>query len=81
MVVVPGCVACNETTILKRRMDMLRLVFEIDTLDAEGGLKSLSVRKTYYINVIFQLKHDEQTKYQHFRIVMSRDGVIEINEI
>lgn len=54
---------------------------EIDTLDAEGGLKSLSVRKTYYINVIFQLKHDEQTKYQHFRIVMSRDGVIEINEV
>ena len=54
---------------------------DIDTLDADGGLKSMSVRKTYYINVVFQLKHDEQTKFQHFRIVMSRDGVIEINEI
>ena len=54
---------------------------DIDTLDSEGKLKSMSVRKTYYINVVFQLKHDEQTKYQHFRIVMSRDGVIEINEI
>ena len=53
---------------------------DIDTLDFEGKLKSMGVRKTYYINVVFQLKHDEQTKYQHFRIVMSRDGVIEINE-
>ena len=53
----------------------------IDTLDADGNLKSISVRKTYYINVVFQLKHDEQTKYQHFRIVMSRDGVLQINEI
>ena len=53
----------------------------IDTLDADGNLKSMSVRKIYYINIIFQLRHDEQTKYQHFRIVMSRDGVIQINEI
>ena len=53
----------------------------IDTLDADGNLKSMNVRKTYYINVVFQLKHDQQTKYQHFRIVMSRDGVIQINEI
>ena len=53
----------------------------IDTLDSDGNLKSMSVRKTYYINVVFQLKHDQQTKYQHFRIVMSRDGVIQINEI
>lgn len=54
---------------------------EIDTLDSDGGLVSMSVRKTYYLNVVFQLRHDGQTKYQHFRIVMSRDGVIEINEI
>jgi hypothetical protein len=54
---------------------------DIDTLDVEGNLMSMSVRKTYYINVVFQLKHDDQTKYQHFRIVMSRDGVIEINEV
>ena len=54
---------------------------DIDTLDADGNLMSMSVRKTYYLNVVFQLKHDEQTKFQHFRIVMSRDGVIEINEV
>jgi hypothetical protein len=53
----------------------------IDTLDADGNLKSMSVRKTYYINIVFQLQHDGQVKYQHFRIVMSRDGVIQINEI
>jgi hypothetical protein len=53
----------------------------IDTLDADGNLKSMSVRKTYYINIVFQLQHDGQVKYQHFRVVMSRDGVIQINEI
>ena len=54
---------------------------QIDTLDSEGNLKSMSVRKTYYINIVFQLQHDGTTKFQHFRIVMSRDGVIQVNEI
>ena len=53
----------------------------IDTLGPDGNLKSMSVRKTYYINIVFQLQHDGNTKYQHFRVVMSRDGVIQVNEI
>lgn len=53
----------------------------IDTLDSEGKLKSMGVCKTYYINIVFRLQHDGQINYQHFRIVMSRDGIIQINEI
>ena len=53
----------------------------IDTLDADGNIKSLSVRKTYYINIVFQLQHDGETEYHHFRVVMSRDGVIQVKEI
>ena len=53
----------------------------IDTLDAEGNIKSMSVRKTYYINIVFQLQHDGETEYHHFRVVMSRDGVIQVKEI
>jgi hypothetical protein len=54
---------------------------KIDTLDSEGKLKSMGVCKTYYINIVFRLQHDGQINYQHFRIVMSRDGIIQINEI
>lgn len=53
----------------------------IDTLDQDGSIKSVGVRKTYYINIVFQLQHDARTEYHHFRIVMSRDGVIQVNEI
>ena len=53
----------------------------IDTLDQDGNIRSMSVRKTYYINIIFQLQHDGHAEYHHFRIVMSRDGIIQVNEI
>lgn len=56
-------------------------MISIDTLDGKGNLKSMSVRKTYYINIVFQLKHETEVKYHHFRIVMSRDGVIQVDEI
>ena len=53
----------------------------IDTLDSDGSVKSMSVRKTYYINIVFQLQHDDEMEYHHFRIVMSRDGIIQVSEI
>jgi len=53
----------------------------IDTLDADGNIRSMNVRKTYYINIVFQLQHESETEYHHFRIVMSRDGIIQVSEI
>lgn len=53
----------------------------IDTIDASGVLKSLKVQKIYYVNIIFQLQHDGAVEYHHFRISMTRDGVVDINEI
>ena len=53
----------------------------IDTLDEDGNLKSMSVRKIYYINIVFQMQYDSDVKYHHFRVVMSRDGVLQVNEI
>ena len=53
----------------------------IDTLEQDGSIKSISVRKTYYINIVFQLQHDDKAEYHHFRIVMSRDGILQVNEI
>ena len=53
----------------------------IDTLDEDGNLKSMSIRKIYYINIVFQTQYGPEVKYHHFRIVMSRDGVLQVNEI
>ena len=62
-----------------QKMDNPKIL--IDTLDSDGNLKSMSVRKTYYLNIVFQLQHDNNVEYHHFRIVMSRDGILQVNEI
>ena len=53
----------------------------IDTFDAEGNVITVSVQKSYYINIVFQLQHADQVEYHHFRITMTRDGVLHIVEI
>ena len=53
----------------------------IDTVDESGTLRQLKVQKIYYVNIIFQLQHDGATEYHHFRISMSRDGVVDITEL
>lgn len=52
----------------------------IDTVDAQGNLMSLKIQKLYYVNIIFQLQHDGNMEYHHFRIAMTRDGVLDIVE-
>ena len=53
----------------------------IDTIDESGNLKSLKVQKIYYVNIVFQLQHDGAVEYHHFRISMTRDGVLDVVEI
>ena len=50
----------------------------IDTLDPDGNIKTILVDKIYYINVVFNLKHDSESEYHHFRIAMTRDGVVDV---
>lgn len=52
----------------------------IDAVDSDGNLVSLEVQKIYYVNAIFQLQHDGDVRYHHFRISMTRDGVLDIAE-
>lgn len=52
----------------------------VDTVDAQGNLMSLKIQKLYYVNIIFQLQHDGNMEYHHFRIAMTRDGVLDIVE-
>ena len=53
----------------------------IDFVDADGNLMSSNVRKIYHVNIVFQLQHDGEVEYHHFRITMTRNGVLSIEEI
>lgn len=53
----------------------------IDTFDAEGNVVTINVQKSYYINIVFQLQHDNEVEYHHFRITMTRAGVLHIVEM
>ena len=53
----------------------------IDTFDDQGQLVTVSIPKIYYVNIIFQLQHDGEAEYHHFRITMTRNGVKTIDEI
>ena len=53
----------------------------VDTFDAEGNVVTVHVQKSYYINIVFQLQHDSRTEYHHFRITLTRNGVLHIVEL
>ena len=53
----------------------------IDTFDADGNVTTINVQKSYYINIVFQLQHDGSITYHHFRITMTRDGVLHVVKI
>lgn len=53
----------------------------VDTIDEHGNIMSVRVEKLYYVNIIFQLQHDGEAEYHHFRITMTRNGIVSIDEI
>ena len=53
----------------------------IDFVDQDGQIQSSNVKKIYYINLVFQLQHDSDVRYHHFRITMTRNGVLSVEEI
>lgn len=53
----------------------------IDSLDGDGNIVSVRVEKLYYVNIVFQLQHDGDVEYHHFRITMTRNGILSIDEI
>ena len=53
----------------------------IDTFDEDGNVITIQVQKSYYINLVFQLQHDGEVEYHHFRVTMTRDGVLHVVEV
>ena len=56
-------------------------VVPIDSVDGDGRITTVEVEKIYYVNIVFQLQHDGKAEYHHFRISMTRDGVLDIMKI
>ena len=54
----------------------------VNTLDEDGSVKPVKVQKIYYVNIILQLRSaDQQAQYRHFRVVMTRDGIIRVEDL
>ena len=56
-------------------------VIPVDSVDEDGNVECVDVQKIYHVNVVFQLQHDGEVEYHHFRITMTRNGVLSIDEI
>lgn len=53
----------------------------IDHLSPDGSIHTVKVQKIYYINIIFQLCQESESSYKHFRILMTRNGILKVEEI
>lgn len=69
------------------RLHLNRFTYKMDNpeipvaiLDDDDEIVVEKVQKIYYLNIVFQLHHADQTEYRRFRVVMTRDGVLRIEE-
>ena len=53
----------------------------VNYLSGEGTVNSVKVQKIYYINIVFQLCQEDDIRYCHFRITMTRDGIVKVEEL
>ena len=53
----------------------------IDSFDEQGNVFSIDVQKVYYINLVFQLQHEGEVSYHQFRIAMTKEGILGIDEL
>lgn len=53
----------------------------VDTLDHNGQVHSVRVQKIYYLNLVMQLCEGSSVQYKRFRIVMTRNGILAVEEM
>ena len=53
----------------------------VNTLDAEGNVQTVRVQKIYYLNLVMQLCEGDNVNYKRFRIVMTRNGILAVEEM
>ncbi len=69
------------------RLHLVRFTQKMDNpeISAEymlqnGNLLNTHIEKLYYLNIIFELESHNQNLFKHFRIAMTRNGIIKIQE-
>lgn len=67
------------------RFNLSHLVQKMDdpkstynTVEENGHIEQIQADKIYYINYILHLEHNNQNEYKRYRIVCTRDGIIDI---
>jgi hypothetical protein len=50
-------------------------------LDENGEVTTIGGQKIYLINIILQLRYDNQIKYKRYRVLFTRDGITQIEEL
>ena len=53
----------------------------LDLLEQDGSISRVKANKFYYINIITQVKDASESRYHHFRIKMTRDGIKGIEDL
>lgn len=52
----------------------------IDMIDSEGNIRPVPSLKIYYINLVMQIRYGSQMRYKRYRVALSRNGIVGIEE-
>ncbi len=53
----------------------------VPLLDEQGNVKVVDGEKIYLTNIILQLRYDDQIKYKRYRVILTRNGIVDIEEL
>ena len=53
----------------------------VSTLDTDGNVTTVKVQKIYYINMVMQLVDGADISYRRFRVVMTRNGILKVEQM
>jgi hypothetical protein len=54
--------------------------FPLYLADDNDEVRVIKGERTYYMNLIMQMKNEEQLVYKRYRVVLNRDGIIDIEK-
>ena len=53
----------------------------LSLLTENDKVSQISSQKIYYLNIVMQFQYENQLEYKRFRIVLTRDGILKIQEM
>lgn len=69
------------------RLHINRFIQKMDNPDQplniireDGSVAEIMSKKIYYLNIVIQVRYEDQIKYKRFRLTLSRDGIMEVQE-